>query len=155
MQLIPDAWRAASNDVSTAPEHQRARERIEAALDYQLVHVWPFDDMRQADLVLDARPVGSWTLHARDGRVTFKAGRVRRPTTTVCADAATLIDVLEGERSGVTPSILFGGIGALVGEARGRAARSPCCRRAVQGGRNGDPRPYGHEDDVTSPGEPP
>lgn len=102
MQLFPDAWRAGSEDVSKADEHQKARERIEAALDYQLVHVWPFDDMQQADLVLDARPAGSWTLHARDGRVTFKVGRVRRPTTTVYADAATLIDVLEGERSGVS-----------------------------------------------------
>lgn len=78
------------------------RKRIEAALDYQLVHVWPFDDMEAADLVLDARPVGSWTVHARDGRVTFKVGRVRRPTTTVHADAQTLIEVLEGVRSGVT-----------------------------------------------------
>lgn len=78
------------------------RERIEDALDYQLVHVWPFDDLEQADLVLDARPVGRWTVHARDGRVTFKVGRVRRPTTTVYADARTLIDVLEGVRSGVS-----------------------------------------------------
>lgn len=81
---------------------QALRERIEEALDYQLVHVWPFDDMEAADLVLDARPIGSWTVHARDGRVTFKVGRGRRPTTTVYADARTLIDVLEGTRSGVS-----------------------------------------------------
>ena len=81
---------------------QAARDRIEAALDYQLVHVWPFDDLERADLVLDARPVGSWTVHASNGRVTFKVGRTRKPTTTVYASAHTLIEVLEGVRSGVT-----------------------------------------------------
>jgi pimeloyl-ACP methyl ester carboxylesterase len=78
------------------------REQIEAALDHQLVHVWPFEDLERADLVLDAGPVGVWTVHASGGRVTFKAGRARRPTTTVRASAATLIDVLTGARSGVT-----------------------------------------------------
>ncbi|HVU03854.1 MAG TPA: alpha/beta fold hydrolase [Polyangiaceae bacterium] len=79
-----------------------ARSRIEAALDYQLVHVWPFDDLGRADLVLDASPIGIWTVHASGGRVTFHVGRPRRATTTVRADAATLIDVLEGVRSGVS-----------------------------------------------------
>jgi pimeloyl-ACP methyl ester carboxylesterase len=94
------AARSARND--TGGEHQLARARIEAALDYQLVHVWPFDDLAHADLVLDARPVGSWTVHASDGRVTFKVGRARTPTTTVATDARTLIEVLEGTRSGVS-----------------------------------------------------
>jgi pimeloyl-ACP methyl ester carboxylesterase len=89
------------HDVSEA-ERLRARERIESALDHQLVHVWPFDDLERADLVLDARPAGTWTLHASGGRVTFKAGHPRRRTTTVCTSAETLIQVLEGERSGVT-----------------------------------------------------
>jgi pimeloyl-ACP methyl ester carboxylesterase len=104
VQLLSGPWRRGSNDTLGAAEaeHRAARERIEAALDRQLVHVWPFDDLEQADLVLDARPVGSWTVHARDGRVTFKVGRVRRPTTTVYADATTLTEVLEGVRSGVT-----------------------------------------------------
>ncbi|HKU36892.1 MAG TPA: alpha/beta fold hydrolase [Polyangiales bacterium] len=85
-----------------ASDHQRARERIQAALDHQLVHVWPFDDLARADLVLDARPVGSWTLHARDGRVTFKTGRPRKPTTVVETSAQTLLHILEGRRSGVS-----------------------------------------------------
>ncbi len=87
---------------ATERQQRKARQRIELALDQQLVHVWPFDDVEQADLVLDARPVGSWTVHASRGRVTFKVGRARRPTTTVYADAQTLAEVLEGVRSGVT-----------------------------------------------------
>ncbi|HEX7671631.1 MAG TPA: alpha/beta fold hydrolase, partial [Polyangiaceae bacterium] len=104
MQLFSVPWRRSGSAESgeTEDEYRAARERIEAALDYQLVHVWPFDDVGDADLVLDARPVGSWTVHARDGRVSFKVGRAKRPTTTVYADAKTLTEVLEGVRSGVT-----------------------------------------------------
>lgn len=83
-------------------EPRPAHERIEAALDERLVHVWPFEDPARATLVLDARPSGCWTLHAGAGRVTFRRGRPSNPTTTVVAAAGTLIDILEGRRSGVT-----------------------------------------------------
>ena len=105
MALFSGPWCLGSSQEAqeaNSRQHQDARDRIEAALDYQLVHVWPFDDLSRADLVLDARPVGSWTVHASNGRVSFKVGRARRPTSTVRADAETLTAVLEGKRSGVT-----------------------------------------------------
>ncbi len=102
MGLFSEQWKRIDAPGEAKTECPTARERIEAALNHQLVHVWPFGALGTADLVLDTGPTGAWTVHAKDGRVTFKAGRVRRPTTTVCANATTLLELLEGARSGVT-----------------------------------------------------
>lgn len=76
-------------------------DRIRRALDERLRRVWPFEEHADVDLVLDAGGVGCWTIWARGKRVFVSEGRTSRPTSVVEADAATLLDLLEGRRSGV------------------------------------------------------
>lgn len=76
-------------------------DRIRRALQTRLRRTWPFEEHADVDLVLDAGDTGTWTVWARGKRVFVSEGRTSRPTSVVQTDAASLLELLEGRRSGV------------------------------------------------------
>jgi pimeloyl-ACP methyl ester carboxylesterase len=91
--------------VATSParpeEGGSLRARIRRALELRVARRWPFTEDEHAELVLDAREAGCFTLYARRGRVLVAEGRAPRPTATVRTDPAAMVDLLEGRSSGV------------------------------------------------------
>jgi pimeloyl-ACP methyl ester carboxylesterase/predicted lipid carrier protein YhbT len=55
---------------------------------------------RSGTIVLNAGAIGAWTVVLGGGRLQLKAGAVRRPTTTITADARVLADIALGRRCG-------------------------------------------------------
>jgi pimeloyl-ACP methyl ester carboxylesterase len=56
---------------------------------------------RRARFVFDAGATGAWTIDLQEGVVSLARGRGARPDATVYADAATLVEVLDGRLAGV------------------------------------------------------
>ncbi len=91
--------------------------------------------------MFDAGEAGAWTVDIRDGEVTLGRGRGARPDSTVFADPATLVEVLEGRLAGVEAflegRLLFRGHIALAFELddllhpAARHPRSPRCHRVA------------------------
>jgi pimeloyl-ACP methyl ester carboxylesterase len=91
--------------------------------------------------VFDAGGVSAWTVDLRDGEVSLARGRGARPDATIFADAATLVDVLDGRVAGVEAflegRLLLRGHIALTLELDDllhpvvRDARSPRCHRVT------------------------
>jgi pimeloyl-ACP methyl ester carboxylesterase len=54
-----------------------------------------------ATLTFDAGGLAMWTVEIENGRATARRGAPARPSTTVRAPLATLVEVVSGERSGV------------------------------------------------------
>jgi pimeloyl-ACP methyl ester carboxylesterase len=73
---------------------------IEGALRARVGRASPLVRGLRADIVFDASGVGRWSLRFRNGRATMRAGRVFRPTSTLFADATTMLDVIEGRVRG-------------------------------------------------------
>ena len=56
---------------------------------------------RSGRIVFDAGSAGMWTVDLRNGKARLRTGRGRDATSTISADAATLLEVLEGRLAGV------------------------------------------------------
>lgn len=79
----------------------RDADNIESALRERMLGHWPFEPRKASTLALDVPDVGTWTVEIRRRTVTHRKGAPERPTGRVTADSTTLVDVLEGRRSGV------------------------------------------------------
>jgi pimeloyl-ACP methyl ester carboxylesterase/putative sterol carrier protein len=86
----------APKDPATAP----AAETLERALRTRLEVVSPLRSGEAATVVFDARD-GAWTYHMQGHQIRLAEGRTAHPTTTIIADAQTLVALLEGALSGV------------------------------------------------------
>jgi pimeloyl-ACP methyl ester carboxylesterase len=126
---------------------RRPNERLdplEAALRARVSRPSERAALRTARICFDTGPDGVWMISFRGGEVTLERGRKGRPTSTLVADRATLISVLEGELPGVE-AFLDGRLfvrGNLVLplelddllHPRERDVRSPRCNRVKAGG---------------------
>lgn len=131
------ALRRAGPGAVPAPEV----DAVERALRARIARPSDRAAQRRVRLVFDAGSAGAWTVDMRDGEVTLARGRGARPDSTVFADPATLVEVLDGRTAGVEAfldgRLLLRGNIALTLEFDDllhppeRDARAPRCHRVV------------------------
>jgi pimeloyl-ACP methyl ester carboxylesterase len=80
--------------------HDDAR-LLEAALHGRVGRLSARAEKRRASIAFDAGTAGTWTVVIRGRRARLMHGRARGATSTITADAKTLIDVLDGTLPGV------------------------------------------------------
>ncbi|HEY6463519.1 MAG TPA: alpha/beta fold hydrolase [Polyangiaceae bacterium] len=83
-----------------APEHPGA-DAIDRALRARLGRTSDREAVRRATIAFDAGPAGAWTVELRRGETRLSRGRSSRAMSTVVADPATMLAVLEGRTPGI------------------------------------------------------
>lgn len=73
---------------------------IEAALRRRISHPSDRAALRTARIAFQT-DAGAWTIDLRDGRTSVSHRRKRNAAVTICSDAGTVVDVLDGRTAGV------------------------------------------------------